>query len=63
MHAFIMRVSSFRGCNAASFVQAEADDKASKAIDRYMYRAFREDDADSNPLTRRNNLSISNPLL
>ena len=44
-------------------LQAEADDEVSKAIDRYMFRAFRDDNADTNPLLRRNNLSASNPLL
>jgi hypothetical protein len=45
-------------------LQAEADAKAGKAIDRMMFRAFRDDSYwDTNPLLRRNNLSSSNPLL
>ena len=49
-------------------LQAEADDKAGKAIQRYMHMAFRdatgEATRDSNPLLRRNHkLSATNPLL
>jgi len=49
-------------------MQAEADDRAGKAISRYMRRAFAdttgEPTADSNPLLRRNHkLSATNPLL
>lgn len=44
-------------------LQAETDERVSKAIDRYMFRAFRDDESDSNPLLRKNNLSVSNPLL
>ena len=49
-------------------MQAEADAQASKAIERYVRRAFSdatgEPTADSNPLLRRNHkLSATNPLL
>jgi hypothetical protein len=49
-------------------MQAEADEKAGKAIQRYISRAFNdatgEPTADSNPLLRRNHkLSATNPLL
>ena len=45
-------------------LQAEADEKAGKAIDRMMFRAFRDESHwDTNPLTRRNRLTASNPLL
>ncbi|KAL4420472.1 hypothetical protein ABPG75_010128 [Micractinium tetrahymenae] len=49
-------------------MQAEADAKAGKAIERYMRMAFNdgtgEPTADSNPLLRRNHkLSATNPLL
>ena len=48
-------------------LQAEADDAAGKAIQRYMYRAFNdmsgEPTSDSNPLLRQNKLSRTNPLL
>lgn len=48
--------------------QAEADDRAGKAIQRYMYMAFNdatgEATADVNPLLRRNKrLTATNPLL
>lgn len=49
-------------------MQAEADDKAGKAIARYMRMAFNdatgEATSDSNPLLRRNHkLRATNPLL
>eukprot|EP00887_Chlorella_sp_A99_P004350 scaffold15.g4350.t1 len=49
-------------------MQAEADDRACKAISRYIYSAFRdatgEPTSDANPLLRRNHkLSATNPLL
>lgn len=48
-------------------LQAEADEAAGKAIQRYMYRAFNEmsgePTSDSNPLLRQNKLSRTNPLL
>lgn len=49
-------------------MQAEADDKAGKAIARYIRMAFNdrtgEPTADSNPLLRRSHkLSATNPLL
>lgn len=45
-------------------MQAEADDKAGKALDRYIFREFRDDSSlDTNPLMRKNNLTRSNPLL
>lgn len=49
-------------------MQADADAKAGKAIERYMRMAFNdatgEPTADSNPLLRRNHkLSATNPLL
>ena len=50
-------------------MQAEADAKAGKAIQRYIYSAFRDQTgeptaADANPLVRRNHkLSATNPLL
>lgn len=49
-------------------LQAEADTKAGKAIQRYMYMAFNdttgEATADVNPLLRHNKrLSATNPLL
>lgn len=49
-------------------MQAEADDKAGKAIARYIHMAFSdstgEPTRDSNPLLRRNHkLSATNPLL
>ena len=49
-------------------LQAEVDDRAGKAIQRYMYMAFNdttgEATADVNPLLRRNRrLTATNPLL
>lgn len=50
-------------------MQADADDRAGKAISRYIYSAFRdqtgEPTADSNPLLRpgRSKLNATNPLL
>jgi hypothetical protein len=49
-------------------MQAEVDDRAGKAIQRYMYMAFNdatgEATADVNPLLRRNRrLTATNPLL
>lgn len=49
-------------------MQAEADDKAGKAIARYIRMAFSdrtgEPTSDSNPLLRRNHkLRATNPLL
>ena len=50
-------------------LQAEADDRAGKAIQRYIYSAFNdatgEPTADANPLLRpgRSRLSATNPLL
>ena len=48
-------------------MQAEADDKAGKAIHRYIYSAMAgvtgEATTDRNPLLHRSKLSSSNPLL
>ena len=45
-------------------MQAEADEKMAKAIDQKIFRAFdSSSELDTNPLLRRNNLSVSNPLL
>lgn len=50
--------------NCAHILQAEADGKAGKEVDRYIFRLFRDDSAlDTNPLMRYNNLSSNNPLL
>jgi hypothetical protein len=47
--------------------QAEVDEAASKAIQRYIFMAFNdttgEATADSNPIMRENRLTSSNPLL
>lgn len=53
--------------HALQVMQTEADEKAGKAIARYIYRAFNdatgETTSDSNPLLRRSRLSATNPLL